>query len=101
MNYAVEMGSGAMIYIRSFKNICLPIQKLEGGDTDNKHTHRRQCYRISQVLFFQNKRYMLTTLNPQKLQRQVSSEICYRAVKLSHKAPNCKIYRSIYCDMSL
>jgi hypothetical protein len=35
MKYAVEMGSGAMIYIPSFKNIGSGIQKLIGG----KHRH--------------------------------------------------------------
>jgi hypothetical protein len=34
MKYAVEMGSGAMIYIPSFIKICSGIQKLMGG------THR-------------------------------------------------------------
>jgi hypothetical protein len=31
MKYAVEMGSGAMIYIPSFLKIGSPIQKLIGG----------------------------------------------------------------------
>jgi hypothetical protein len=31
MKYAVEMGSGAMIYIPSFINIVSAIQKLLGG----------------------------------------------------------------------
>jgi hypothetical protein len=31
MKYAVEMGSGAMIYIPSFINIGSGIQKLRGG----------------------------------------------------------------------
>jgi hypothetical protein len=39
MKYAVEMGSGAMIYIQSFVKICSGIQKLKGRgirkDTDN------------------------------------------------------------------
>jgi hypothetical protein len=30
-NYAVEMGSGAMIYVRSFIKIGVGIQKLMGG----------------------------------------------------------------------
>jgi hypothetical protein len=33
MNYAVEMGSGVMIYIRSFIKIRLGIQKLVKRDT--------------------------------------------------------------------
>jgi hypothetical protein len=37
MKYAVEMGSGAMIYIRSFINIGSGIQKLirQGSQTHN------------------------------------------------------------------
>jgi hypothetical protein len=34
MNYAVEMGSGAMIFIPSFMNIGSGIQKSRGGFTD-------------------------------------------------------------------
>jgi hypothetical protein len=37
MKYATEMGSGAMIGIRSFIKIGSGIQKLIGGDTE---THR-------------------------------------------------------------
>jgi hypothetical protein len=33
MEYAVEMGSRTVIYIRSFIKICSGIQKLIGGDT--------------------------------------------------------------------
>jgi hypothetical protein len=38
MNYAVEMGSGAMIYVPSIIGTGLGIQKLGGGyiDTDSK-----------------------------------------------------------------
>jgi hypothetical protein len=36
MKYAVEMGSGLMIYIPSFIEICSGIQKLIGGI----HSHR-------------------------------------------------------------
>jgi hypothetical protein len=35
MKYAVEMGSGAMIYIPSFIKIGSAIQKLIGGTTDS------------------------------------------------------------------
>jgi hypothetical protein len=38
MKYAVEMGSGAMIYIPSFIKINLGIQKFVGG----RYTYRRQ-----------------------------------------------------------
>jgi hypothetical protein len=36
MKYAVEMGSGAMIYIPSFIKIGSGIQKLIGGYTDTQ-----------------------------------------------------------------
>jgi hypothetical protein len=35
MKYAVDMGSGAMIYIPSFRKIASGMQKLMGGS----HTH--------------------------------------------------------------
>jgi hypothetical protein len=38
MKYAVEMGSGAMIYIQSFIKILSGIQKLTGGGGDTQ-TH--------------------------------------------------------------
>jgi hypothetical protein len=49
MKYAVEMGSGAMIYIRSFIKIGSGIQKLIGG------IHRQHGDRISLLPFFLNK----------------------------------------------
>jgi hypothetical protein len=54
MNYAVEMGSGALIYAPSFINIRSAIQKLIGRDT-HTDTHRQQGELISLLLFFQNK----------------------------------------------
>jgi hypothetical protein len=53
MQYAAEMGSGAMIYI-SFIKIGSGIQKLFGGG--DKHTHRRHGDLISLLLFFQNEK---------------------------------------------
>jgi hypothetical protein len=38
MKYAVEMGSGAMIYIPSFVKIGSGIQKLMGGGMEHRHT---------------------------------------------------------------
>jgi hypothetical protein len=52
MRYAVEMGSGDMIYIPRFTKIGSGIQKLIGMDSQ---THREQCNLISPLLFFQNK----------------------------------------------
>jgi hypothetical protein len=37
MKYAVEMGSGAMIYVPDFINICSGIQKLIGGGGGGAH----------------------------------------------------------------
>jgi hypothetical protein len=51
MNYAVEMGSGAMIYIPSFIEIGSGIQKLIGGDSQ---THRQHGDRISLLSFVEN-----------------------------------------------
>jgi hypothetical protein len=52
MQYAVEMGSGAMTYIPSFIKSGLGIQKLIVEDTQ---THRQHGYRISLLSLFQNK----------------------------------------------
>jgi hypothetical protein len=49
MKYAVEMGSGAMIYIPSLIKIGSAIQKLIGG------IHRQHSDRINLLLFFVNK----------------------------------------------
>jgi hypothetical protein len=52
MTYAVEMGSGALIYASCFIKIGSGIQKfMVGGDSQ---THRHGDL-ISQLLFFQNK----------------------------------------------
>jgi hypothetical protein len=40
MKYAVEMGSGAMMYVPSFIKICSGMQKLLGGI--HSHTDRRE-----------------------------------------------------------
>jgi hypothetical protein len=53
MKYAVEMGSGAMIYIPSFIKIGSGIQKLMGGI--HIQTHRQQGDLINLLLFFRNK----------------------------------------------
>jgi hypothetical protein len=49
MKYAVEMGSGAMMYIPDFINIGLGIQKLIGGDS---RTHGQHGDCISLLSFF-------------------------------------------------
>jgi hypothetical protein len=40
MKYAVEMGSGAMIYIPSFTKIGSGIQKLKEEDTQTHRSHK-------------------------------------------------------------
>jgi hypothetical protein len=49
MKYAIEMGSGAMIYIPSFIQIGSGIQKLIGGDSQ---THREHGDLTSLLYFF-------------------------------------------------
>jgi hypothetical protein len=49
MKYAVEMGSGAMIYIPSFIKIGTGIQNLIRRDTQ---VHKQQGDLISLLLFF-------------------------------------------------
>jgi hypothetical protein len=61
MKYAVEMGSGATIYIPSSIKIGSAIQKLIGWDTQ---THRQHGDRIHLLSFFQNKESMLKRWSP-------------------------------------
>jgi hypothetical protein len=58
MKYAVEMGSGVMIYIPSFIKIGSGIHKLIRGDTQ---THRQHGDLLSLLLFFQNTESRLKT----------------------------------------
>jgi hypothetical protein len=53
MECAVEMDSGAMIYIPNFIKIGSAIQKMIGGI--HIHAHRQHGDRISLLSFFQNK----------------------------------------------
>jgi hypothetical protein len=55
---AVEIGSGAMVYIPTFKNICSGIQKLKGR---REYIDTRQADLISLLLFFQNEESGLIT----------------------------------------
>jgi hypothetical protein len=70
MNYSVEVGSGAMIYIPSFINIGSDIQKLMGGGI---HRHRQHGDRINLLSFFQNKesrlKIRLSIKNPRKINK--------------------------------
>jgi hypothetical protein len=63
MKHAVEMGSGAVIYILSFRKIGLGIQKLMGGGgvTDRQHCSKRIVYDINlaEILnCFKHSRYL-------------------------------------------
>jgi hypothetical protein len=61
MKYAFEMGSGDMIYIKSFVNIDTGIQMLvRCGDS---LTHRQYGDRISLFSFFKNKESSPRKLN--------------------------------------
>jgi hypothetical protein len=53
MKYAVEMGSGAIIYIPSFIKIGSAVQNLKPGDTQ---IHREHGNRISRLLFFNTRK---------------------------------------------
>jgi hypothetical protein len=60
MNYVVEIGASAMIYIPSFLKTDSTIQKLIGWI--HMQTHRQQGYLTSLHLFFQNKESRLKIL---------------------------------------
>jgi hypothetical protein len=55
MNYALEMGSGVIIYIPGFIKISSGIQKLIGETHADTQTHREEGELISLFLVFQNK----------------------------------------------
>jgi hypothetical protein len=42
MNYAVEMGLGAMMCIPNFRKTGSGVQKLLGGGNTHTHTHTKQ-----------------------------------------------------------
>jgi hypothetical protein len=72
MKYAVEMGSGAMIYIK----IGSGIQKVNKGDTQ---THTQHGDRIS-ILFFQNKESgNLSLLRARNIAPTITFTFCYEA----------------------
>jgi hypothetical protein len=60
MKYAVQMGSGVMIYVPGFIEIGSGIQKLIRGDTQ---AHRRHGDHISLISFFQNKESKVKTVS--------------------------------------
>jgi hypothetical protein len=53
MKYAVEMGSGYMMYIPSFIKIGSTVRKLMRGGGIYRHIDSRDCIRLRS--FFQNK----------------------------------------------
>jgi hypothetical protein len=80
MKYAVQMGSGAMIYIPSFMKICSAIQKLLRGNTQ---THRQHGARMNLLSFFQNKESSLKMKSKSAKPASVvlSSDLKYRKSK--------------------
>jgi hypothetical protein len=65
MKHAVEMGSGALIYIPSFINIGSVIQKLiMGGGGNSRDTVTQTAWRSHKptFIFFQNKENRLKTV---------------------------------------
>jgi hypothetical protein len=54
MNCAVEMGSGAMVYIPSYMKIGAAIQNLIVGDTQTHGHADRDGDRINLLFFLQN-----------------------------------------------
>jgi hypothetical protein len=67
MKHAFEMGSGAMIYIRSFMKIGSGIQKLTA---EGIHKHRQHGELIDLLYFYQNKE--------SRLKRIVISVVMYK-----------------------
>jgi hypothetical protein len=64
MKYAVEMGSGALIYIPSFIEAGSGIQKLIGTELQtHRQTDRQHCDLVSVRLFTQNKDSRLISRN--------------------------------------
>jgi hypothetical protein len=63
MKYAVEIGSGAMIYIPSFITTNSGIQNLMGEGDTHTEIHRQQDDRISLLLLFLSKESRLTKMN--------------------------------------
>jgi hypothetical protein len=55
VGYAVEMGSGAMIYVPNFIKTGSAIQKLIWGIHIQMQAHRQQGDLVSLLLLFQNK----------------------------------------------
>jgi hypothetical protein len=67
MKYAVEMGSGAMIYVPSLIKICSGIQKLMGGG-GGPHIDTRKAWRSHKpTLLFKNKESRLQRGQKHKL----------------------------------
>jgi hypothetical protein len=64
-DYAVEMGSGGLIYVPSFIKIGSDIQKLMRFTEKNRHTytHRQQGDLIILLSFLQNKENTLIPLS--------------------------------------
>jgi hypothetical protein len=77
VNYAIEMNSGAIIYVPSFIKIGSGIQKLIGGGI-HIQKHRRQSDLINLLLFFQNKE--------SRLKNGQISLMCYQIIQFIGKS---------------
>jgi hypothetical protein len=81
MNYAVELGSGAMIYISSFMKTCYGVQTLLGF----VYTYRQQGDLISLLLFFQNKESRIKTLKKSSLLCNLLSAVSEMKPELKYR----------------
>jgi hypothetical protein len=90
MNYTIEMGLGAVIYIPSLIKIGLDTQKLTGGI--HRQTHKQEGDLISLLLFFQNKERKLRN---KQLWVHVQFMCHYRNMQFTVKCNSCFI--SVSC----
>jgi hypothetical protein len=98
MKYAVDMGSGAMIYVPSFIKIGSGIQQLIGGEDSQTHTHIQHGDHISLLSFFQHKECRLIKTAEALRFKRVSKRGTYsaipkEAVLIIHMARVQNIYR--------
>jgi hypothetical protein len=81
MKYAVEMGSGAIIYIPSFVKIGSCSRKLMGRG--GVHRHRQYGDLISLFSFFENKESMLIKINSVTQNSAIQKLPCILSTSLS------------------
>jgi hypothetical protein len=93
MKYAVELDSGAMIYIRNLMTMDLAIQKSIWGihmHTDTQ-THRQHENHISLLLFFQSKerRLIMSRINPTDVDDRIIRMYHNIKIKKRHRVGAC------------